>query len=69
MIKMTVMDLVSLCIDNHKTEYELWDIENDELIFKGDCSEIPKEILDEEIGSFNSPQKDLFRVNVIHYGN
>lgn len=54
---MTVYDFLDMCIDERMLRVEIYDCESDETIFDGDYDDIPSELMDEEVCSFDVPSE------------
>ena len=59
---MTVKELVEMCCDNHKTQYQLWKWHNKKCemikVYEGfdDC--MPAELREQEVDTLNAPPKE-----------
>ena len=51
---MTIQDFMELLIDGDSQHFNIYDNEKEEIIFDGAGSEMPEELLDEEISSIDN---------------
>lgn len=63
---MTIQDFMELLIDGDSQHFNVYDNEKEEIIFDGSGSEIPDELLDEEISSMDniSIDNDIITLNI-----
>lgn len=52
---MSVYEFLGLCIDERMLRVEIYDTDSDETLFDGDYDDIPSEMMDEEVCSFDVP--------------
>lgn len=64
---MTIQDFMELLIDGDSQHFNIYDNEKEEIIFDGSGSEIPDELLDEEISSIDNiygDNGDIITLNI-----
>lgn len=63
---MTIQDFMELLIDGDSQHFNIYDNEKEEIIFDGSGSEIPDELLDEEVSSIDniSIDNDIITLNI-----
>ena len=61
---MTVRDFIELYCDAGIVEIEVYDLDNEETIFKGYADEVTDDIECREIASLDAPIKDIQVINV-----
>ena len=60
----TVIDFINLCTEDSLCDIILYDIDEAEEIYNGTLSEIPFNITDYEIQSFDPPYNNVITLNV-----
>lgn len=63
---MTIQDFIELLIDGDSQHFNVYDNEKEEIIFDGAGSEIPDELLDEEVSSMDNvyDNNDIITLNI-----
>jgi hypothetical protein len=63
---MTIQDFMELLIDGDSQHFNVYDNEKEEIIFDGFGSEIPDELLDEEVSSMDNiyDNNDIITLNI-----
>lgn len=63
---MTIQDFMELLIDGDSQHFNVYDNEKEEIIFDGSGSEIPDELLDEEVSSMDNiyDNNDIITLNI-----
>lgn len=64
---MTIQDFMELLIDGDSQHFNIYDNEKEEIIFDGSGSEIPDELLDEEVSSIDNiygDNGDIITLNI-----
>lgn len=63
---MTIQDFMELLIDGDSQRFNVYDNEKEEIIFDGSGSEIPDELLDEEVSSMDNVygDNDIITLNI-----
>nr|DAT91212.1 MAG TPA: hypothetical protein [Caudoviricetes sp.] len=63
---MTIQDFMELLIDGDSQHFNVYDNEKEEIIFDGFGSEIPDELLDEEVSSMDNVygDNDIILLNI-----
>lgn len=63
---MTIQDFMELLIDGYSQHFNVYDNEKEEIIFDGSGSEIPDELLDEEVSSMDNVygDNDIITLNI-----
>lgn len=63
---MTIQDFMELLIDGDSQHFNVYDNEKEEVIFDGSGSEIPDELLDEEVSSIDNvyDNNDIITLNI-----
>lgn len=64
---MTIQDFMELLIDGDSQHFNIYDNEKEEIIFDGAGSEMPNELLDEEISSIDNiygDNEDIITLNI-----
>lgn len=63
---MTIQDFMELLIDGDSQHFNVYDNEKEETIFDGSGSEIPDELLDEEVSSMDNvyDNNDIITLNI-----
>jgi hypothetical protein len=63
---MTIQDFMELLIDGDSQHFNIYDNEKEEIIFDGSGSEIPDELLDEEVSSMDNvyDNNDIITLNI-----
>jgi hypothetical protein len=63
---MTIQDFMELLIDGDSQHFNVYDNEKEEIIFDGSGSEIPDELLDEEVSSIDNiyDNNDIIALNI-----
>lgn len=63
---MTIQDFMELLIDGDSQHFNVYDNEKEEVIFDGSGSEIPDELLDEEVSSMDNvyDNNDIITLNI-----
>lgn len=64
---MTIQDFMELLIDGDSQHFNIYDNEKEEIIFDGSGSEMPDELLDEEISSIDNiygDNGDIITLNI-----
>ena len=64
---MTIQDFMELLIDGDSQHFNVYDNEKEEVIFDGSGSEIPDELLDEEVSSIDNiygDNGDIITLNI-----
>lgn len=54
---MTVYDIINMFIEEEEQRFEVWDNEQDEVIFKGCLEDCPEDIQDEIVTSIDNINK------------
>lgn len=54
---MSVYEFLELCIDERMLIVEIYDTDSGETLFDGDYDDIPSELMDEEVCSFDVPSE------------
>lgn len=62
----TIQDFMELLIDGDTQHFNIYDNEKEEIIFDGAGSEIPDELLDEEVSSMDNvyDNNDIITLNI-----
>ena len=62
---MSVYEFCNMCTDSGMLYVEIWDNEEATIIYQGPCDELPMELEDEEISSFDVPTRvDWITLNI-----
>lgn len=62
---MTVYDFYNMCVDSGMLNVEIWDNDESAIIYSGPCEELPMDIEDEEVSSFDIPTRvDWITLNI-----
>lgn len=63
---MTIQDFMAILVDGDSQHFNVYDNEKEEIIFDGSGSEIPDELLDEEISSIDNiyGDNDIITLNI-----
>ncbi len=63
---MTIQDFMTILVDGDSQHFNVYDSEKEEVIFDGSGSEIPDELLDEEVSSMDNVygNNDIITLNI-----
>lgn len=63
---MTIQDFMAILVDGDSQRFNVYDNEKEEVIFDGSGSEIPDELLDEEVSSIDNvyDNNDIITLNI-----